>query len=207
MVQVLKEELREAILKSAGEVFAEQGFKDARLSDIAARAGTSTSNLYKYAKDKAALFDQVVPKALAERYAGILERRVSEFSGRPDWQALTHTGSRDAADLLHFWIAHRHVAVILMSRGGGTAYEAFGARMVSMMVESTLANSGAADNGPHVRMLLEQIFTNTLTTLSSILMRFEEEADITAAVSMFWRFQLAGLTALHEDATKSKQPR
>ncbi|MGX1499014.1 AcrR family transcriptional regulator [Labrenzia sp. MBR-25] len=207
MIQVLKEELREAILKSAGEVFAEEGFRDARLSDIAARAGTSTSNLYKYAKDKAALFDQVVPKTLAERYAGILERRVAEFAGRSDWLALTHTGSREAAELLRFWIDHRHVAVILMSRGGGTAYEAFGAKLVSMMVERTLAQSDAADNGPHIRMLLEQIFTNTLTTLSSILMRFDKEADITAAISLFWRFQLAGLKALFEGVAKSNQPR
>lgn len=206
MVQVLKEELRDAILASAGEVFAEQGFKDARLSDIATRAGTSTSNLYKYAKDKAALFDQVVPRSLADRYAEILEHRVSEFSTRSDWSALTHTGSPEAAELLRFWISHRHVAVILMSRGAGTAYEAFGPQMISMMVEKALAHSSAADNGPHLRMLLEQIFANTLATLSGILLRFPEAADITAAIAMFWRFQLAGLNALLEGASKTKPP-
>jgi AcrR family transcriptional regulator len=196
MIQVLKEELRSNILACAGEVFAEQGYNQARLSDIAARAGTSTSNLYKYARDKAALFELVVPVALADRYADILERRVSEFAERSDWLGLTQTGSKEAADLLDFWITHRHVSVILMRRGAGTAYETFAPRIVSMMAEKALAYDNGVDSEPYLRMLLERIFSNTLITLSDILLRFSDAKDISAAVSMFWRFQLAGLSEL-----------
>ncbi len=43
---------RETILRAATEVFAEQGFSDARLADIAQRAGIVTSTLYLYFRSK-----------------------------------------------------------------------------------------------------------------------------------------------------------
>jgi TetR/AcrR family transcriptional regulator len=43
---------RETILRAATEIFTEQGFSDARLSDIAQRAGVVTSTLYLYFRSK-----------------------------------------------------------------------------------------------------------------------------------------------------------
>ena len=61
MPQILKDDLRLRILDAAGAIFAERGFEAARIADIAERAGTSASNVYKYVKDKTDLFDRVLP--------------------------------------------------------------------------------------------------------------------------------------------------
>ncbi len=196
MVQVLKEGVRRDILDAAAAVFAETGFAPARLSDIAACAGTSTSNLYKYAKDKADLFDQVVSPALAARYADILETRVGEFAQRSDWEAMTASGSDPARELLGFWVSHRHVAVILMSRGAGTPYADLRHRLVAMMTDRAMQIPGGGRQSPEVRFLLDQIFTRTLDTLSEILLAYSTAEEIAAMVALFWRYQLAGLEAL-----------
>ncbi|MDW3204794.1 MAG: TetR/AcrR family transcriptional regulator [Alphaproteobacteria bacterium] len=52
MVQVKKADVREAILDSAFELFSEKDYASTSLSQIAKRAGASTSNLYVYFPSK-----------------------------------------------------------------------------------------------------------------------------------------------------------
>ncbi|MUT64605.1 TetR family transcriptional regulator [Paenibacillus sp. NEAU-GSW1] len=63
MVQVLKSELREAILNAACEEFAEYGYAEASVKRIADKVAISAGNLYRYFAGKEALFDAVVEPA------------------------------------------------------------------------------------------------------------------------------------------------
>lgn len=60
MVQVLKDELRQAILRNAQDEFLLHGYTAASLKRIAAKAGMSVGNLYRYYAGKEALFDAIV---------------------------------------------------------------------------------------------------------------------------------------------------
>lgn len=60
MVQVLKEELRQAIVRHAQDEFAQHGYANASIKRIAANAGISVGNLYRYFPGKEALFETVV---------------------------------------------------------------------------------------------------------------------------------------------------
>jgi len=62
---------REALVRAGAKVFAEKGFDGAQTPDIAAAAGVSTGALYRYFKDKRALFIEVVEKHLATATAAI----------------------------------------------------------------------------------------------------------------------------------------
>lgn len=59
-MQIIKEELRAQILRAAELEFSQKGYAAASLRTIAANAGTSTSNLYKYYNGKEDLFLAVV---------------------------------------------------------------------------------------------------------------------------------------------------
>lgn len=75
MPQRLKEEVRGRVLAAAAEVFAEKGFAAAKLADVAERAGTSPSNIYKYVEHKDALFQAIVTPALAARLLRLMRAR------------------------------------------------------------------------------------------------------------------------------------
>lgn len=73
---------REALVRAAAKVFAERGFEGAQTPDIAAAAGVSTGALYRYFKDKRALFIEVVQKHLAVASAAIAEKlNAQAFAG------------------------------------------------------------------------------------------------------------------------------
>ena len=59
-------ERRETILRAAAEVFAEAGYRAARVSDVAARVGVSEPVIFQNFGSKAALFAAVVGRAAAQ---------------------------------------------------------------------------------------------------------------------------------------------
>jgi TetR/AcrR family transcriptional regulator, cholesterol catabolism regulator len=64
MVQVKKEDLRQAILAAAREQFLRGGYRSASLRAIAQKAGCSPGNIYSYFSDKDALMVAVTRRAL-----------------------------------------------------------------------------------------------------------------------------------------------
>ena len=60
MAQVLKDGVREAILKNASEEFLDQGFEKASMRSIALKSRMTVGNLYRYFKSKDELSDTIV---------------------------------------------------------------------------------------------------------------------------------------------------
>jgi len=60
MAQVLKEEVRERIVKAATLEFFEKGFESSSLRKIARDAGITPGNLYRYFDNKEALYESIV---------------------------------------------------------------------------------------------------------------------------------------------------
>lgn len=72
----------EALVRAAAKVFAERGFDGAQTPDIAAEAGVSTGALYRYFKDKRALFIEVAAQHLAAASAAVAAKLdVQTFAG------------------------------------------------------------------------------------------------------------------------------
>lgn len=64
MVQALKEEIRDAIMKSAKREFLKNGFQDTSMRVIAKGAGMSVGNVYHYFRSKEELFGSIVNKKI-----------------------------------------------------------------------------------------------------------------------------------------------
>lgn len=77
MLKPLTEEQIDRMLEAATDAFAEKGFAGAKLSTIAERAGVSVGVIYKYYKDKKALF-----AACVERSLGYLDEVFSKVGGK-----------------------------------------------------------------------------------------------------------------------------
>jgi len=62
-MQILKDEINENILESAKKIFLNSDYKSASMRAIAADAGITVGNLYRYYKNKAAIFSAIVEPA------------------------------------------------------------------------------------------------------------------------------------------------
>ncbi|XKE44900.1 TetR/AcrR family transcriptional regulator [Halomonas organivorans] len=200
MPQTLKTAVRTRILAAAAEAFAREGFAAARLTDIAAEAGVSTGNLYRYYPNKAALFEAVVPRDVAARLLRLMRARVRELGTLADWRSATAPGSARAEALLAFWIERRLPVVILLAGAQGSSLahvRPLIVRELTRLADAYVASQPAGEGaGPVPRVVLVQLFSSTLDMIVAILRSYDDAAEIRAAFEAFWRYQLAGLEAL-----------
>ncbi len=203
MAQRKKEELRRSILAAGARVFARDGYERARLTDIAAEAGTVVGNLYRYFPGKEALFAAVVPRGLAARMLLLMRARARELRGFSDWSRADASGSEKARELLAFWIAHRLETVILLGGAQGSPL-GFVRGLAVRELTRLAAQSPAASRGDEASraalFVIGQIFVNTVDMIVAILRDREDPQEIALAFAAFWRFQLSGLRALLADA-------
>ncbi len=202
MAQVLKEEVERAIRRAALEVFARDGYEGATMAAMGREAGVSTGNIYRYFGSKEALFEAVIPDALAKTLMALVEARVAALRGVTDLSQLPPQAPFRlfSAELLWLCISHRHAVVVLLARARGTPHADFGQRLTRRLVELAQAHFQALPRArqltPPERFLLERIYRNLLGVLVEALAEWSEPDAITAAVRAYERYHLAGLLAL-----------
>jgi AcrR family transcriptional regulator len=202
MAQILKAELRERVLAAAEQEFAASGYAGATMAAIAARAGVSTGNLYRYFENKDALFHEIFTEAFAETFLALVKKRVRSLTRAADLTALDAAARADAEALLRFWIEHRLEVIVLLDRAEGSRFASFRARFVDALVRPTLAELRAErPRDEAVERLVRILFENTVRALVAILEQCEGEAEITEAFAGFWSYQLAGLAGFRKWAT------
>jgi AcrR family transcriptional regulator len=203
MAQVLKEDVQRLIRQAALAAFAEEGFGAATIAKIAARAGVSTGNVYRYFENKEVLFLDVVPESLARELSRLLRKRVEAARGLSDprkaagWNAIS-------AELLDLAIANRLAVVVLLDapKASGTAYEGFAGAVVDDLVALALVHARSVSPGfeptPAERVVLDRVYRGLVETVVAILQRCSSADAIRAAVDRFGAYHLAGLKALLE---------
>lgn len=199
MAQYLKDEVHEAILAAALEVFARKGFRSASMAEIASAARVSTGNIYRYFENKSALYEAVVPDTFVTTLQRLLRKRVEAARGVEDLRKLEPTAPYRlvSEEVLAFCLGHRLRVVMLLSSLEGTPHERFAEELVQFLVGSAISHFHARPPRP-ARFALEALYRNYVTTLGRILHHFEEERDIREAVEALARYHLTGLPALFE---------
>jgi AcrR family transcriptional regulator len=134
MVQVLKEEIRLAILQVAREEFLEKGFGAASVKGIAKKVGISVGNVYRYYPNKEALFEAVALPTY-QAFVALLQghERVEEAmkQGALGGEALEMLGSV----LTEFLFEFREGILLLLYGAAGTKYEGFKEELFARMTE------------------------------------------------------------------------
>ena len=193
MPQVLKEDVRLRIRQSALQSFAERGYLGTTMAEVAARAGMATANLYRYYPSKADLFYDVVPDDLVAELERVVARRLQNFAA-----LVNRDGVRaDVADeMMTFWLTHRLESVVVMAGAAGTRHQDVVARLTNLSVETLVDALPPGAVGASERDLIESIWANTPRIIARILKRNDTEPSVRAAITSFWQYQVAGLTAL-----------
>ena len=145
--------IRAAILDAAETVFGERGFADAKIAEVAERAGVAAGTLYNYYDNKESLFRALIEHR-AQEFMGVLEAIVA----RPPGQRRGSTG--DAAS--------GPVAQLLRLTEATFAYVESHAS-VFMLFEQVGSHGGMAarrvcgESGDHLRSSYLQLFRTVLS--------------------------------------------
>lgn len=116
MAQVLKDEIRENILKAALEEFFEKGYKSAAMRNIAEKAKIPTGLIYSYFKNKEGLFDTVLSPVIYD-WKRVMTAEDEEYFGD------IHKLSKAETECLLNLFEHRKECIILFDKSYGTKYE------------------------------------------------------------------------------------
>ncbi len=202
MPQVLKDDVQAGIAAAATRVFAQRGYAAATMAEVAAAAGVSTGNVYRYFESKHVLFDDVVSVRFARTFAGLVRRRVRALDGVTDVRALepSHLYHLASEELLRFCIEHRLRVVILLGRAAGSRHAGFAERMVQDLIALAIAHFRALEPRREVtrarRFALLQIYRNFVGTMVTVLAGFTDPGTIRALVGDYSRYHLAGVQEL-----------
>ena len=202
MPQVKKPAIEERITEAARRVFATRGFAATTIAAVAAEAGVSTGNVYRYVDGKDALFALAVPDALARELRRLVRARVRALEGIADVGTLPAGAPYHllSAELLAFCVRHRLAVVIMLGRAAGTRFAGLADALVRELTRLALAYGRtlrpprAAD--ATTRFVLAQLYRGFVAAMVAILERWDDEAAIAAAVERYADYHLTGLARL-----------
>lgn len=116
MAQVLKEEIRENILKAALQEFFDNGYKSAAMRNIAVKAKIPTGLIYSYYKNKDSLFNAVLQPVLYD-----WERVLSVEDDTHNENEIYGLSKAETECLMNLF-KHRKEFIILIDKSSGTKY-------------------------------------------------------------------------------------
>ncbi|MEW5800714.1 MAG: TetR/AcrR family transcriptional regulator [bacterium] len=199
MVQILKDEIKDAITAAALKIFLKMGFKKATIAKIAQEADISTGNIYRYFKNKNDLFSSIISPDFVHNLRTLLKSRMEAVSGVSDINTL----KKDAAyfkisdELLALCLRNKEKTIILFDRSQGTQYEGFSMETVSMMVELAVKHAKSVNSNfvltEEKRAVLLLIYKSFLRNIIEILATYEDTDKITSILSNYTAYHLAGL--------------
>lgn len=207
MPQLKKQHIRQAILDAARRRFAEHGVKGSPLAGIAADAGTSIGNLYRYFSDKDALFEAAIPPTLAKELRALLREQVESLGTARDVTLLPedHPYRRAAARTQEFSIQHRFELLFLLRHGDGTRPGSFrddvAADLTRLAVRYAAQVHPELVFTPATRRGLRRIYQSYVGSLAEVLAQEQSPHGLTEATRTLSAYHLAGLRAFFTAAT------
>lgn len=120
MAQVLKDEIRESILKAALQEFYQEGYRSAAMRNIAENAKIPTGLIYSYYKNKQALFDAVLRPVLYDWERVLTAGNENESKhANSEIYGLSKAETECILNLFD----HRQEFIILIDKSEGTKYK------------------------------------------------------------------------------------
>lgn len=140
-MQVLKEELREEMLKKAESEFISKGFKGASMRVIAQKSHTTLGNLYNYFDNKEALLEAVIGD-LPLKLEILFKEHEEPLVETEDIETINRLLDESGAEALGFEAFLSKPFVILMESCKGTKYETYRERFIEMGKRHVLGHLG-----------------------------------------------------------------
>jgi AcrR family transcriptional regulator len=186
-MQVLKPEIQERILAVAERLFYERGFANTSMRNIANEVGISVSNLYKYFRNKDALFHAIVDPFYHRLKAQMV--RVFQEHHHGMAQGVLALVTTQLTQLIK---EDCHRFVIIMGRSTGTKYAHVKEEIVTMLTEHLYdsVDKHAIKERFILRVLAKHFFAGVL----EIAEHYQgDDTFLTDNVSVLVAYHLAGI--------------
>ncbi len=198
MAQKLKESILEKINLAALEIFAENGFRDTRLQDIAEKAGISTGNIYRYYKNKVMLFDALVNRAVLDEITSVITLNFTAAHGQEYEGAHQKDGVHDPVKAFPFesYYKMRHEMAIALYGAKGTSVDGFIDVIIDHLVKEGEAYQISIGRGTLTkerRDLLKIIYRNFMIGFSQILSSSGSKKKIQQSVYSYVMYHQFGI--------------
>lgn len=207
MPRIVKPKLREAIIGAAAAELARAGYEGMTPALVAARAGTSTSNLYTYFADKEELFAATVPPELVREIKALFRRRIEALGSSIHPGTLPAPYQAAQGELVNFAIERRHELLFLLRHARATPYTSFSDELVSSLTKLAIGHAervlATASFTASNRRTLQRLYRAFLASIASILEEETTRAALQDAVAQLASYHLAGLRAFFELAARS----
>lgn len=134
----LNEKLAAALLEAGQKEFLSHGFSGASMREIAASTGVTTGALYRYYKDKAALFDALVEEpchVFSERY----RERQESFAALPlekQLQNISKVTDSESNWMIAYLYQHFSAFKLIACCSAGTRYEHYIETLIEIETKS-----------------------------------------------------------------------
>ncbi|EUJ18466.1 TetR/AcrR family transcriptional regulator [Listeria aquatica] len=121
-MQILKEDVRKKIIEAARKTFKKEGYAKSSIRKIAIQAEMSSGNLYRYYKNKEALFEEIVRPSY-EIYQAELEKMKKKYEQREAESGRTPKYySQIEAELIQFFKLKRDEMNLLFNYSEGSQF-------------------------------------------------------------------------------------
>lgn len=186
-MQVLKDDIRDKLLKAAADEFYVKGYKGASIRDIAKLAGVSLSNTYNYFLSKSELFAEVVSPMrnnISELFNDFITPEISTESAFNSYVShLTERLSRLSQD-------HCKTIIIFLEKSEGTEFENT-KDQISDMLEMHFTTELGDDDGRVYRLIASGF-------ISCILAVMKEDNNLVLKNSLekYLKYHVSGIRAL-----------
>lgn len=207
MVQVKKDEIRQAIEKSAIEIFLEKGYLNTKIKDIAEKANVSVGGIYIYFKNKEDLFYTLLPQyfvdALKKYNYNVFPTLTRAFFNK-EQDLENYIPNYRNIDRL---IVNRKRLLILLKCSKGTKYENLKDELLENIVQSEKdclkeyglgENYRTTQNYKVIKMVFNNMFNMLLDSLEGD-MTPEERRNV---VRFAFKYNLDGFKRLLKEYIK-----
>lgn len=182
MVQVQKPQMRGALLKAAKHEFMEHGFQLSSTRRIAASAGTTIGNMYKYFQSKDEIFEQLVSEVKAQLYLFIKEHE--EESGE-------NSGAQHKLQLfVNMMSDYRDEMLLLIDASDGTKYQNTYEELITMVSQNLQGHLPDFNipAGPDAEILVRTIAVGLVSGWVDVLRNHPDKREIKNGLTQYFLF-------------------
>lgn len=198
-MQVLKDEIREAIFEAALQKFAEKGFKKTTMADIAAEAEISVGNLYLYYKNKRDIFVSVIPPTFVEDLKSLIARKIRSAAGASLDQSRQNSVFLLVEDeMIDYYCEHRLRFIVAIENAEETPYAGGRDELVNILESlffDYLRSIGRGEEAedPRLKSLIVIIYNNLINGILGVLKTCDEREALKGGLRRLMAYHLFGL--------------
>lgn len=186
-MQVLKDEIRDKILKAAENIFYEKGFKDTTTRSIAKEVGISVSNLYLYYENKEAIFIGVV-----DEFYKYFIKSIEKFFNHQDENIEVSISISSLIEKVI--IDHGKKFVIISDKSQGTKYEGFKQHII--MTLNNHMNTQVNKSLVKDELILYILSKNFIEGIIEIAKHYKDERCLQSSINTLVTYHMNGMAHL-----------